>query len=95
LDTHILADHPLRAILALINEALSGLSRNFDGFTRETADRRSRRNGCYGRCCKRSTRYARTGQIDQFRQLAILFLVFVGPTLATGAILREPIRTPD
>src|ERR1700675_3948762 len=30
LDTRIAADHPLRAIRALVDEALSGLSRDFD-----------------------------------------------------------------
>ena len=63
LDTRIPADHPLRAIRALADEALSGLSRKFDRlYSGATADRRSRRSGCCGRCCcRRSTRCARSG----------------------------------
>jgi|SRR5450631_296705 hypothetical protein len=76
LDTRIPADHPLRAIRALIDEALTGLSRDFNKLYAR-AGRRSRRSGCCGRCCcKRSTRCARSGseQLDY----NLLFRWFVG-----------------
>jgi hypothetical protein len=59
LDTRIAADHPLHAIRALIEEALTGLSRDFNKLYARDGRPLIRRSGrC---CCKRSTRCARSG----------------------------------
>jgi transposase len=62
LEGRIAADHPLRAIRALVNEVLSGLSRRFEELYSHTGRPSIAPEYCCGqRCCRRSSRYARSG----------------------------------
>jgi hypothetical protein len=53
LDKRIAADHPLRAIRTLTDEALTGLSRDFGKLY--ARDGRPRRSDCCERCCCRGS----------------------------------------
>ena len=62
LEARVRADHPLRAIRAIVNEALALWSGSSPRSMRRSGGRRSRRRSCCGRCCfRRSTRSARSG----------------------------------
>ena len=55
-------DHPLRAILRIVDEALGALTLEFEGLYAKLVGRRSRRSDCFGPCCCRpSIRSARSG----------------------------------
>ena len=61
-EARIPARHPLRTIRQIVNEALASLDGEFAKLYEDTGRNRSRRNGCCGpRCCRRSTRSARSG----------------------------------
>ena len=62
LEKRVRSDHPLRTIRSLVNEALVALVESSLRSMRRSADRRSRRRSCFGRCCCRpSIRSARSG----------------------------------
>jgi hypothetical protein len=55
-------DHPLRAVRAMVDAALSELGRRFDGSTLPTDGPRLHRRSCCARCCCRCcTRCAVSG----------------------------------
>ena len=47
-------DHPLRALRAMADAALTELGADFDEITPSAGGRRSRRRSCCARCCCRS-----------------------------------------
>ena len=49
LEGRIPAEHPLRGVRALLDEALASMSRDLSGYTRRAAGHRSRRNAWCGR----------------------------------------------
>jgi len=79
LESRIPADHPLRAIRTLIDEALNGLCETSTSFTRETDGRRSRRSGCCGRCLLQAFYTVRSErQLMEHSTNNLLFRWFVG-----------------
>ena len=61
LEDRIAADHPLRAIRALVEEVLSIFRFDLLSFIHTQADHRSRPSSCSRRrCCKRSSRSVRS-----------------------------------
>ena len=61
-EERIPADHPLRAIRALVDEILREMSRDFSRLYALTGARRCRRSASCGRsCCRFSTRFAASG----------------------------------
>jgi hypothetical protein len=61
LEARVRADHPLRSIRAIADEALGTLSKDFAALY-SGMGRRSRLRCCFARCCCRpSTRSARSG----------------------------------
>ena len=62
LDDRIAADHPLRAIRALVDDVLAALSGRLAGLYASTGGHRSRTSSCcVRRCYRRSSRSARSG----------------------------------
>ena len=62
LETRIPADHPLRAILEIVDVRLENCRQSSTGFMRARDDRRFHRSDCCVRfCCKPSTRCVRNG----------------------------------
>ena len=58
-EQRVPADHPLRAIRALVDDVLRDMSREFDGLYARVGVRRFRPSGCCARsCCRSSTRSA-------------------------------------
>ena len=62
LEARVAADHPLRTIRTIVDDALSGLSGEFEALYSHLAGLRSRPSGCCGHfSCRRSTRCVRSG----------------------------------